>query len=62
MLLRLLLDEQVEKFRLGLERENPGLSATERERFLRAVRLFCSQLLGGSPKTRGRKARAPKPD
>ena len=56
-LLRLLLDEQVEKFQLGLETENPGLSATERERYLRAVRLFCSQLLGSSPKTRGRKAR-----
>ena len=56
-LLRVLLDEQVEKFRRSLEKENPGLSATERERYLRAVRLFCSQLLGASPKTRGRKAR-----
>lgn len=56
-LLRLLLDEQVEKFRVGLENENPGLSATERERYLRAVRLFCSQLLGAAPRTRGRKAR-----
>jgi len=59
-LLRLLLDEQVEKFRLSLERENPGLSATERERFLRAVRLFCSQLLGAAPKTHGRKSRTTK--
>jgi hypothetical protein len=57
-LLRLLLDEQVEKFRLSLENENPGLSATERERYLRAVRLFCSQILGAAPKTRGRKTRA----
>jgi hypothetical protein len=57
-LLRLLLDEQVEKFRLSLERENPGLSATERERYLRAVRLFCSQILGAAPRTHGRKARA----
>ena len=56
-LLRLLLDEQVEKFRAGLENENPGLSAAERERYLRAVRLFCSQLLGAAPRTRGRKAR-----
>ena len=56
-LLRLLLEEQIEKFRLGLERENPGLSATERERYLRAVRLFCSQLLGAAPRTHGRKAR-----
>ena len=56
-LLRLLLEEQVEKFRLSLEKENPGLSATERERYLRAVRLFCSQLLGSAPKTKGRKAR-----
>ena len=54
-LLRLLLDEQIEKFKLSLERENPGLSATERERYLRAVRLFFSQLLGSAPKTRGRK-------
>jgi hypothetical protein len=56
-LLRLLLDEQVEKFRAGLESENPGLSAAERERYLRAVRLFCSQLLGSAPRTRGRKSR-----
>ncbi len=56
-LLRLLLDQQVEKFRLGLEKENPGLSATERERYLRAVRLFCSQLLGAAPRTHGRKSR-----
>lgn len=59
-LLRLLLDEQVEKFRLSLEKENPGLSKTERERYLRAVRLFCSQLLGAAPRTHGRKARATK--
>ncbi|HXC52938.1 MAG TPA: hypothetical protein VN634_18775 [Candidatus Limnocylindrales bacterium] len=57
-LLRLLLDGEVEKFQASLEKENPGLSATERERYLRAVRLFCSQLLGAAPKTRGRKARA----
>lgn len=56
-LLRLLLDEQVEKFRLNLERENPGLSATERERYLRAVKLFCSQILGATPRTHGRKSR-----
>lgn len=60
-LLRLLLEEQVEKFRAGLEGENPGLSANERERYMRAVRLFCSQLLGAAPRTRGRKAR-PTPD
>lgn len=58
-LLRLLLDDQVEKFRAGLEGENPGLSAAERERYLRAVRLFCSQLLGAAPRTRGRKSRTP---
>lgn len=57
-LLRLLLEEQVEKFRVGLENENPGLSAAERERYLRAVRLFCSQLLGSAPRTHGRKSRA----
>ncbi len=56
-LLRVLLEEQVDKFRASLERENPGLSKTERERYLRAVRLFCSQLLGSAPKTRGRKAK-----
>lgn len=56
-LLRLLLDEQVEKFRKHLESENPGLSATERERYMRAVRLFCSQLLGASPRTHGRQPR-----
>lgn len=56
-LLRMLLDEQVDKFRASLEKENPGLSATERERYLRAVKLFCSQLLGAAPKTRGRKAK-----
>lgn len=61
-LLRLLLDEQVEKFRLSLEKENPGLSSTERERYLRAVRLFCSQLLGAAPRTHGRKARPAKSD
>ena len=59
-LLRLLLDQQVEKFRVNLENENPGLSATERERYLRAVRLFCSQLLGAAPRTHGRKARSQK--
>jgi hypothetical protein len=56
-LLRLLLDEQVEKFQVSLESESPGLSAHERQRYMRAVKLFCSQLLGGAPKTRGRKAR-----
>lgn len=56
-LLRLLLDEQVEKFRVSLESENPGLSAAERERYLRAVRLFCSQILGSAPRTHGRKGR-----
>jgi hypothetical protein len=56
-LLRLLLDEQIDRFQASLERENPGLSRTERERYLRAVRLFCSQLLGSAPKTRGRKAK-----
>lgn len=59
-LLRLLLDQQVEKFRASLENENPGLSATERERYMRAVRLFCSQLLGAAPRTHGRKARSSK--
>jgi len=59
-LLRVLLDDQIETFRKNLEKENPGLSATERERYLRAVRLFCSQLLGSAPKTRGRKTREPK--
>jgi hypothetical protein len=56
-LLRLLLEEQVDKFQSSLERESPGLSKSERERYLRAVRLFCSQLLGGAPKTKGRKAK-----
>lgn len=56
-LLRMLLDEQIDKFRASLEKENPGLSATERERYLRAVKLFCSQLLGAAPKTRGRKSK-----
>lgn len=56
-LLRVLLDEQVEKFRANLEKENPGLSATERERYLRAVKLFCSQILGAAPRTHGRKSR-----
>ncbi len=59
-LLRVLLEEQVEKFRQALEEENPGLSEAERERYLRAVRLFCEQLLGGAPRTHGRKAR-PRP-
>ncbi len=57
-LLRMLLDDQIEKFRQSLERESPGLSATERQRYLRAVRLFCSQLLGAKPKTHGRKSRS----
>jgi len=56
-LLRVLLDEQVERFRVKLEAEDPGLSAAERERYLRAVRLFCAQLLGSPLRTRGRKAR-----
>jgi hypothetical protein len=60
VLLRHLLDGQVEKFRLSLERENPGLSKTERERYMRAVRLFTSQLLGAAPKTRGRKLKTEK--
>ncbi len=56
-LLRLLLDQQLEKFRVGLEAENPGLSKAERERYMRAARLFVDQILGGSPRTRGREAR-----
>ena len=59
-LLRVLLDEQVERFRSTLEKENPGLSAAEQERYLRAVRLFCSQLLGAAPRTHGRKPRPAK--
>jgi len=57
-LLRLLLDEQIEKFRHNLEKETPGLSKSERERYLRAVRLFCSQILGARPRTHGRKSRS----
>ena len=56
-LLRLLLDEQLEKFRRGLEAENPGLSRAERERYMRAARLFVAQILGSSPRTHGRQAR-----
>lgn len=56
-LLRVLLEQQVEKFQSSLEHENPGLSKAERERYLRAVRLFCSQLLGSAPRTHGRKAK-----
>lgn len=59
-LLKLLLDEQLEKFRLGLEAENPGLSRSERQRYLRAARLFVDQLLGGAPKTHGREPRPTK--
>ncbi len=56
-LLRLLLDQQLDKFRRGLEAENPGLSKAERERYLRAARLFVAQILGASPRTHGREAR-----
>lgn len=59
-LLRVLLEEQIEKFRRSLEKENPGLSRTEQDRYLRAVRLFVGQLLGNLPRTRGRQARASK--
>lgn len=56
-LLRLLLDRELDEFRRRLENENPGLSATEIDRYLRAARLFASQLLGAEPKTHGRKPR-----
>lgn len=56
-LLRLLLEQQLEKFRRGLEAENPGLSKSERERYLRAARLFVAQILGASPRTHGREPR-----
>jgi hypothetical protein len=57
-LLRALLDKELERFRLTLEEENPGLSKAEIDRYMRAARLFVAQLAGNRPRTHGRKARS----
>ncbi|HYB99169.1 MAG TPA: hypothetical protein VEC57_08515 [Candidatus Limnocylindrales bacterium] len=59
-LLRVLLEQQLDKFERNLASENPGLSESERERYMRAARAFVNQILGSSPRTRGRKARPAK--
>jgi hypothetical protein len=60
-LLRMLLDKEIEEFRASLEGEDPGLSPTEIERYVRAARKFAAQLAGDTPRTRGRKARVVRP-
>jgi hypothetical protein len=60
-LLRMLLEKEIEEFRTSLEGEDPGLSPTEIERYVRAARKFAAQLAGDTPRTRGRKARVIRP-
>lgn len=57
VLLRVLLDDELGTFREALEREDPGLSEAEIERYMRAARKFAAQLSGDRPKTRGRQTR-----
>ncbi len=56
-LLRKLLERELHRFQDYLETENPGLSPSEIDRYMRAVRLFCEQLTGSRPRTHGRKAK-----
>ncbi len=56
-ILRALLDKELEAFRLTLEAEDPGLSDTEIERFMRAAQMFAAQLTGARPRTRVRQPR-----
>jgi len=57
-LLRLLLDKELEAFRQALEEEDPGLSESEIERYMRGARRFAARLtMGASPRTRGRQHR-----
>jgi len=57
VLLEELLSKELEQFRHTLETESPGLSDSEIERYMRAAGKFVDQLLGGRPRTRGRKPR-----
>ncbi len=57
----MLLEKELAEFRAGLEAEDPGLSPTEIERYLRAASKFAAQLVGDTPRTRGRKARVVRP-
>jgi hypothetical protein len=57
-LLRLLLDKELHAFRDALEGEDPGLSDSEIDRYMRGARMFAARLImGASPRTRGRKHR-----
>ena len=56
-LLRSLLENELERFEQTLATENPGLSSSEIDRYMRAARLFANQLTGGRPRTHGRKAK-----
>jgi hypothetical protein len=56
-LIRVLLERELEAFREALEGENPGLSASEIERYMRGARKFAARLSGAAPRTRGRQRR-----
>jgi hypothetical protein len=57
LLLRKLLDRELDDFREALENEDPGLSDTEIERYMRAAAKFAARLAGDTPRTRGRSSR-----
>ena len=57
VLLRTLLESELERFQRDLESEDPGLSKAEVERYMRAARKFANQLTGTRSRTRGRQAR-----
>ncbi len=59
LLLERLLARELEAFRQALERETPGLSRREIDRYMRAARKFASHLLGNRPRTHGRSYRRP---
>ncbi|MFP6600674.1 MAG: hypothetical protein VB852_09620 [Deltaproteobacteria bacterium] len=56
-LLRKLLDGELRRFQDHLENENPGLSPSEIDRYMRAAKLFCEQIAGNRPRTHGRKGK-----
>ncbi len=58
LLLRELLDRELEAFRESLENEDPGLSVAEIGRYMRAASKFAARLAGDTPRTRGRQARS----
>lgn len=59
LLLRELLDRELDSFRESLENEDPGLSRAEIDRYMRAAAKFAARLAGDTPRTRGRQPRSP---